>query len=155
MITWGMVHKSSLCTVWKLCSVKIAQCARSMAEDVTQGGVSCLRMHCCDSYHWPKAPREIYDERRIAHNTKQTGRKLQLVPYLIFVTGTKGKYVRCKIFHIERKKMHILAFQMYFSGVFHYWHRKAVLIQQPHTEISIQPNPIHLLAPQSSRAVKH
>ena len=35
-------------------------------------GSRSLRMHCCDSYHWLKAPREIYDETR-THNIKGTG----------------------------------------------------------------------------------
>ena len=99
-IRWGMVHKERVlnveivqgadCALWRLCSVEIVhctmckvQCALWRASSGCDTGRHCwksrllpgLRMHCCDSYHWPKAPREIYDESRIAHNTRQGARE--------------------------------------------------------------------------------
>ena len=65
-----------------LCNVQCAMCKvlsgcdrgrRALVALLEVEALAGLRMHCCDSYHWPKAPREIYDETR-THNTK--GRRL-------------------------------------------------------------------------------
>ena len=60
-----------------------------------------LRMHCCDSYHWPKAPREIYDETR-THNTKRGGEVIALVQKIKNMNICMGRMVRLQVITSEK-----------------------------------------------------